>query len=341
MLVWYASTTGNNNLGFEQTNTKANVKTNPNRASEPTGLGNTTTRALTNAQKNTGNNIRIDNSSQLQNPALSTQMAKMSAITVQALLSPLQAFPTNAFVNNRAFYDISFKAATTSTIRQVLLTFPAGTAVSQAAVVEVSGIGDGTFSTSGQTVTYTVTSPSQVLQGKTIRLQVDYILNPPTPSPAGGYTIQVTTKDPGGATIDSGSTSGYVIKQIQEQDIANNAIFSAKIQDGQVLTKDIADNAITKSKLAIGAVTPAVVVQSSNYMTINPGTSLIVAASCNSGEVATGGGYQISQQFPGFEKVVVHTNINLGGQWTVVARNTDINQGHQIKAEASCLHLSP
>ena len=160
------STTGNKNVASGQTNTNANVKTNPNRASEPTGLGNTTTRALTNAQKNTGNNIRIDNSSQLQNPTLSTQMAKMSAITVQALLSPLQAFPTNAFVNNRAFYDISFKAATTSTIGQVLLTFPAGTAVSQAAVVEVSGIGDGTFSNSGQTITYTVTSPSQVRKEK-------------------------------------------------------------------------------------------------------------------------------------------------------------------------------
>ena len=85
-------------------------------------------------------------------------------------------------------------------------------------------------------------------------MQVDYILNPPTPSPAGGYTIQVTTKDPGGATIDSGSTSGYVIKQIQQQDIGNNQIYSSNIQDGQVLTKDIADNAITSAKIQAGQV---------------------------------------------------------------------------------------
>ena len=120
--------------------------------------------------------------------------------------------------------------------------------------MEVSGIGDGTFSNSGQTITYTVTSPSPVTQGKTIRLQVDYVLNPPTPSPAGGYTIQVTTKDPGGATIDSGSTSGYVIKQIQQQDIGNNQIYSSNIQDGQVATKDIADNAITSAKILDGQV---------------------------------------------------------------------------------------
>ena len=244
-------------LASEQTNTNANVKTNPNAAaSESTGLGNTTGRALTNAQKNTGNNIgNIDNGSQLQSATVSTQMTKMSAITVQALLSPLQAFPTNGFVNNRAFYDISFKAATSSPIGQVVLTFPTGTQVSQAAVVEVSGIGDGTFSNSGQTITYTITSPSPVTQGKTIRLQVDYVLNPPTPSPAGGYTIQVTTKDPGGATIDSGSTSGYVIKQIQQQDIGNNQIYSSNIQDGQVATKDIADNAITSAKILDGQVT--------------------------------------------------------------------------------------
>ena len=114
--------------------------------------------------------------------------------------------------------------------------------------MEVSGIGDGTFSTSGQTVTYTVTSPSTIPAGKTIRLQVDYILNPPTPSPAGGYKIQVTTKDPGGATIDSGSTSGYLIKQIGTADIADNPITSAKIGDGQVSNADIANAPSNVSK---------------------------------------------------------------------------------------------
>ena len=104
-----------------------------------------------------------------------------------------------------------------------MLTFPAGTVVSQSAVVEVSGIGLGTFSSSGQTVTYTVTSPTSIPAGVTIRLQVDYIFNPPTPSPVGGYKIQVTTKDPGGATIDSGITSGYQIKQIAKADIAPGA----------------------------------------------------------------------------------------------------------------------
>ena len=105
-------------------------------------------------------------------------------------------------------------------------------------------------SNSGQTITYTVISPVSIPAGRTIRLQVDYVFNPPTPNPAGGYKIQVITKDPNGATIDSGTTSGYQIKQVGSADIANNAITSAKIQDGQVLTADIADNAVTSSKLA-------------------------------------------------------------------------------------------
>ena len=171
-------------------------------------------------------------------------MARTSAITVQATLSPLQAFPTNSLVNNRAFYDISLKTASSGTIRQVMLTFPAGTVVSQSAVVEVSGIGLGTFSNSGQTVTYTVTSPTAIPAGVTIRLQVDYIFNPATPNPVGGYKIQVTTKDLNGATIDSGLTSGYQIKRIETADIANNAITSAKIQDGQVGSSDLAPDAV-------------------------------------------------------------------------------------------------
>ena len=190
-------------------------------------------------------------------------MARTSAITVQATLSPLQAFPTNSLVNNRAFYDVSFKTATTNQIRQVLLTFPAGTGISQAAVVEVSGIGLGTFSNSGQTVTYTVSSPTQIQQGTTIRLQVDYVANPPTPSPTGGYKIQVTTKDPSGATIDSGSTSGYQIKKIGTSDIA------------------------------AGAIDPIIVNRLGNSLTILPGTGNSAQVTCGPGEIVSGGGYSV------------------------------------------------
>ena len=316
---------GNNNLGSEQTNTNANIKTNPN------PIGNTTTRALTNAQKNTGNNIRIDNTSQLQSPTLSTQMARTSAITVQALLTPLQAFPTNGFVNNRAFYDISFQTASSGTIRFVSLTFPAGTQVSQAAVVEVSGIGDGTFSSSGQTMTYTVKSPTTIAAGLTIRLQVDYVLNPPAPSPASGYKIQVTTKDTNGATIDSGSTSGYVIKQIQQQDIGNNQIYSSNIQDGQVATKDIARGAVTP----ITSVTPA------ERLDLEPGDNDILLVFCPAGQVVTGGGYLSGDD----GKLIVTSSLpnyaNPTQGWEVHAMNTDTVTAKTVFAFANCLRLSP
>ena len=75
-------------------------------------VNNTTANTLSNAQRNIPikNNI-ANNASQLQTNALANQMARTSAITVQALLTPLQAFPTNSLVNNRAFYDISFLTA--------------------------------------------------------------------------------------------------------------------------------------------------------------------------------------------------------------------------------------
>ena len=399
-----SNSNGNNNAASEQTNTNANIKTNPN------PMGNTTTRALTNAQKNTGNNNRnIGNTSQLQSPTLSTQMARTSAITVQALLTPLQAFPTNGFVNNRAFYDISFQTASSGTIRFVSLTFPAGTQVSQAAVVEVSGIGDGTFSSSGQTMTYTVKSPTPIAAGLTIRLQVDYVLNPPTPSPASGYKIQVTTKDTNGATIDSGSTSGYVIKQIQQQDIGNNQIYSSNIQDGQVATKDIADNAITTAKiqndqvqeqdiatnavtnrqiidnsiltnkildgqvgttdladntissakiedgqvgstdLAPGAIVPHIIQRVSPSKTLGPGIVQVeTLINCDSGEVATGGGFflgTLASPDPTSKVIIQRSVANTpiaGNQqgWIVWATNTD-TVSHDITAVVGCLKLTP
>ena len=80
-------------------------------------------------QNDIKNITSFGSTSQLQN--------RTSAIAVEATLSPLQAFPTNNLVNTRAFYDISFKTASTSTIGEVLLTFPVDTVVSQAAIVGV------------------------------------------------------------------------------------------------------------------------------------------------------------------------------------------------------------
>jgi PKD domain len=303
-------------------------------------LTNTSANALTNLQRNNGNNIRnVNNASQLQSDAMVQEMARTSAITVQATLSPLQAFPTNSLVNNRAFYDISFQTGSSGTIRQVLLTFPAGTVVGQSAVVEVSGIGLGTFSNSGQTVTYTVTSPTTIAAGVTIRLQVDYIFNPPAPSPAGGYKIQVTTKDPGGATIDSGMTSGYQIKQIQSVDIANNAITSAKIQDGQVGSSD----------LAPGATVPQVIQRVSPSVTMGPNEGREALINCNPGEVATGGGFFLgtlanpertsSKVF--FLRSVANTPFEGNQQgWIVWGFNTD-TVSHAFTTVVGCLKLTP
>jgi hypothetical protein len=301
------------------------------------------------------------------------QMARESAITVQATLSPLQAFPTNSIVNNRAYYDVSFKTATSGTIRQVLLTFPAGTIVSSAAVVEASGIGPGTFSNSGQTVTYTVTSPTTIAAGVTVRLQVDYIFNPPTPNPVGGYKIQVTTKNPTGMTIDTGMTSGYQIKQIGTADIADNAVTTAKIgnsqvttsnlafgavtetkiklgsiiadniQDSAVQTTKIADEAVTSPKIASGAVRLDTIIVVGSIQVVQPGSTAYSVATCPSDRIVTGGGSFAHNDVPNWDKsmFVLQESRESPTTWLARYHNSDNANSHNFQTMAICTRLSP
>jgi hypothetical protein len=99
-------------------------------------------------------------------------------------------------------YSFSFKTATTGTIKSVTMTVPSGTA-GTAAVGTVYGLGAGTVSLAGTTITYTVSSAVSVAANIPVYISVTGLTNTST---AGSYTSTVTTRTSVPATIDSGTS---------------------------------------------------------------------------------------------------------------------------------------
>jgi hypothetical protein len=227
-----------------------------------------------------------------------------------------QLFPTNDIVNSRAWYQVIFTTGTTAPIKQVEVDFPPGTNIADAKLVDTAGFGSGIFTISGQTITYTVAPEVLVPANTELRLQYDNILNPSIPD--ANLTVRITTKDTAGSVIDSGTSLAYKIRQIGTEDISNKAI--------------------TREKINPGAVAPVVTLRSSDVISISPGQGRSVAAICNVGEVATGGGYITNSP-----KVIV-TFSSLADEprpsWAIGAVNND-TLAHNITATVNCLHLIP
>ena len=176
-------------------------------------------------------------------PTMSTIQSAPSTIgqdgsdfTTQAALSSLTAGPTNNIVNTNSFYDVVFLTATSGAIKTIQVTFPAGTRIPAGALFnEAEGIGPGTASKSGQTITYTVTNAVNVPVGTKIRLEFANINNPIQVSAS--YAVTVTTRNAANAIIDGPSQStAYTIKQIGVNAIADNAITDAKLALDSVYT---------------------------------------------------------------------------------------------------------
>jgi hypothetical protein len=157
-----------------------------------------------------------------------------SGYTSQAALNSLSARPTNNLVNTNSFYDIVFVTSVPGAIKTIQVTFPAGTTVpSSASFNEAEGIGPGTVSKSGQTLTYTVTNAVNVPAGTKIRLEFANINNPLNPS--ANYKVTVTTRNAANAIIDGPTQSAaYTVKQIGTNVIANNAITNPKLADSSI-----------------------------------------------------------------------------------------------------------
>jgi hypothetical protein len=177
-------------------------------------------------------------------------------------------------------------------------------------------LGPGTFTISGQTITYTVAPEVLVPANTELRLQYDNILNPSIPDD--NLTVRITTKDTAGSVIDSETSLAYQIRQIGTEDISNKSI--------------------TREKIEPGAVAPVVTLRSSEVISIPSGQGRSAAAICNVGELATGGGYITNSP-----KVIV-TFSSLADEprpsWAIRAVNND-TLAHNITATVNCLHLIP
>jgi hypothetical protein len=181
-----------------------------------------------------------------------------SDFTTQAALSSLSARPTNNIVNTNSFYDVVFLTATAGAIKTIQVTFPAGTTIPSGAFFnEAEGIGPGTASKSGQTITYTVTNAVNVPAGTKIRLEFANINNPLNPSAS--YQVSVTTRNAANAIIDGPSQStAYTIKQIGVNAIADNSVTTDKIADGSITSAKPAESFMKRVTLLDNAAGNAV-----------------------------------------------------------------------------------
>jgi hypothetical protein len=101
-------------------------------------------------------------------------------------------------------YAYSFKTATAGTIAKITFVVSGtGLGAGTLAINRNFGIGAGTVSRSGQTITYTVTTPAAVAAGIPIYIEFSGLTNSPT---AGSYTTAITTQTAAPATIDSATT---------------------------------------------------------------------------------------------------------------------------------------
>jgi hypothetical protein len=158
---------------------------------------------------------------------------------VQVHAAPLRsqaAIPSNNIVSTTSTYEIGFNTATAGQIRTIEIAFPAGYNVAGTSIIETAGIGTGTISRTGNTVIYTVGSPSNVGANTPIRLELANIVNTNAGQTA---SISITTKANNGNIIDGPTTASTPIKNISNLDIADNAVTSQKIGDGQVTAAEL------------------------------------------------------------------------------------------------------
>ncbi len=105
-------------------------------------------------------------------------------------------------------YSYSFTTATAGTIKTITFAVSGSGLAGTPTIGRNFGIGAGTVSRSGQTITYTVTSPVSVSAGVPVYLEFAGLANSST---ATSYTTTITTQTSAPATIDSGTTPSVTL----------------------------------------------------------------------------------------------------------------------------------
>jgi hypothetical protein len=195
-------------------------------------------------------------------------------------LTSVSVVPMTGIVNQRTTYDIFLKTATTATIKTIEMTFPPSFDLTFATkLIEREGIGFGSFSASGSTLTYKVKNPVSVSAGTTIRLELARIVA----GNAGSFTVSVRTLNTANSQIDGPTSSFFFsIKDIGINDIAANSVTSSKIANNSITSSKIVDDSVTSSKIANNSITSSKIVDDSVT------SSKIVDDSIRGDDVSTG-----------------------------------------------------
>jgi hypothetical protein len=223
--------------------------------------------------------------------------------TIQAPLQIPRTLQSNDLINSLAFYEVTFITSTTGAIDKIEMAFPSFTNIGAAGLIERIGIGGGTLTKAGTTLTYDLTTPVSIPAGTFIRLEMFGIKNPSGTCPGGVcvVTATITTRDSSGTVIDGPSqTNTYNIRQIG--------------------TSDIASGAVTLGKIADNTIQPFLIQRGSGPVSVAPNTVGTATANCNfPGETAVSGGYNILTRGPDMLQVAFEQVIS--NSYTVEAFN--------------------
>jgi hypothetical protein len=143
-------------------------------------------------------------------------VAGVAGLLLFSVASASAGTPTNmswAVSNNQVgatgvTYSYSFTTATTGTIKTITFAVSGSGLAGTPTISRNYGIGAGTVTRSGQTITYTVTSAVSVSAGIPIYLAFSGLTNS---SSAGSYTTTITTQTSAPATIDTGTTPAVAL----------------------------------------------------------------------------------------------------------------------------------
>jgi hypothetical protein len=124
---------------------------------------------------------------------------------------------------------------------------------------------------------------------------------------------------------------------VTDNQIADNAITSPKIKDGQVKTLDLANGTMTKDKISPFALKLVTVERHAEFTTMHPFHFLHGEVKCNTGETATGGGYYNADPHIGTVTFMNRPIQDTSG-WHVGIYSPDGGL-HQFTAYVVCAHL--
>jgi hypothetical protein len=125
-------------------------------------------------------------------------------------------------------YSYSFKTATAGTIKTITFAVSGAGLAGTPTIVRNFGIGAGTVSRTGQTITYTVTTAVAVAAGIPIYIEFGALTNSST---AGNYTTTITTQTSAPATIDTAVTPAVTLA-------ANNTAVTVTVSKSLTFTVD-------------------------------------------------------------------------------------------------------